>query len=401
MTEKFVHYGWMNISLTHILFVLMIFQLLFLSLFLLTQEKGKRISNILLGLFFLSIALNLLDFFLFNLGVYSTIPWLAGWGSCLPLLFGPFIYLYTQSVLYKDFMPDKKCFIHFLPFVIFFSGTEIYYLIQPKAVQEQILTNLLAHHIPVSVSLVSTIIFLQFLYYIIASFRSVTAYQREAHQYVSSKSQYSVSWLSSTILFFLLIIGLNIVNGLLAQTVLAPYYLIGFNLIMLALLIFVMTVFLKALKMPYFFSFSGEEGGISQIQTPPQNLQNPSEKEEKEKIVRTIQHYMQNGKPWLEPELTVYQLASRLSLKPRLLSQAINDILGQNFYDFINRYRIEEASRLLTHPKDDKITILEVLYEVGFNSKSSFNTLFKKYTGLTPTAFRKKQSRANLSDSGG
>jgi AraC-like DNA-binding protein len=390
----------MNISLTHILFVLMIFQLLFLSLFLLTQEKGKRISNVLLGLFFLSIALNLLDFFLFNLGVYATIPWLAGWGSCLPLLFGPFIYFYTQSVLHKDFTPDKKGFIHFLPFVIFFSGTEIYYLIQPKAVQEQILTNLLAQHIPVSVSLVSTLIFLQFLYYIIASFRSVTAYQQEAHQYVSSKSQYSISWLSSTILFFLLIIGLTIVNGLLAQTILAPYYLIGFNLIILAMLIFVMTVFLKALKMPYFFSFSGEEEGVGRIQTPHQNLQNPSEKEEKEKIVRTIQHYMQNGKPWLEPELTVYQLASRLSLKPRLLSQAINDILGQNFYDFINRYRIEEASRLLTHPKDDKITVLEVLYEVGFNSKSSFNTLFKKYTGLTPTAFRKKQSRANRSDSG-
>jgi len=152
--------------------------------------------------------------------------------------------------------------------------------------------------------------------------------------------------------------------------------------------------------MPYFFSFSGEEDGIGRIQTPTQTLLNPSEKEEKEKIVRTIQHYMQNGKPWLEPELTVYQLASRLSLKPRLLSQAINEILGQNFYDFINRYRIEEASRLLTHPKDDKITILEVLYEVGFNSKSSFNTLFKKYTGLTPTAFRKKQSLGNRSDSG-
>jgi AraC-like DNA-binding protein len=102
---------------------------------------------------------------------------------------------------------------------------------------------------------------------------------------------------------------------------------------------------------------------------------------------------MQNEKPYLEPELTLDQLASRLSLKPRVLSQAINVILGQNFYDFINHYRIDEASRLLTNPKDKKITILEVLYEVGFNSKSSFNTLFKKYTGLTPTELKKKQSR--------
>jgi len=399
MTEKFVHYSWMHISLTNILFVLMIFQLLFLSLFLFTQENAKRISNILLGLFFLSIALNLLDFFLFNLGAYATTPWLAGWGSCLPLLFGPFIYLYTQSVLYKDFSPGKKFLRHFLLFIIFFAGTELYYLVQPGVVQAQIMADILAHHIPVSVSIVSTLIFIQFLLYIFASLRLVAAYKKEAHQHVSNRSQYSVSWLSSTILFFLLIILLTIVNGLLAQTVLAPYYLIGFNGITLTMLLFVMSVFLKALKTPYFFSFSGDEEGVGAVQTRVQTRLSEPEKAEKENIVRAVQHYMQNGKPWMEPELTVYQLASRLSIKPRLLSQAINDILGQNFYDFINRYRINEAARLLTHPQDDKITILEVLYEVGFNSKSSFNTLFKKYTGLTPTAFRRKQSAENLSES--
>jgi AraC-like DNA-binding protein len=100
---------------------------------------------------------------------------------------------------------------------------------------------------------------------------------------------------------------------------------------------------------------------------------------------------MQENKPYRDPELTLEQLATRLSLKPRVLSQVINEIIGQNFYNFINRYRIQEASRLLTNPKDKKITILEVLYEVGFNSKSSFNTLFKKYMGLTPTDFKKKQ----------
>ncbi len=399
MPEKFVHYAWMTLSLTNILFVLMIFQLLFLSLFLFTQEKGKRISNILLGLFFLSISLNLLDYYLFNQDAYKRIPWLAGWGSCLPLLFGPFIYLYTRTVLFKDFFPDKKSRKHFLLFFIFFVCTEVYYLIQPKEVQEQIIADILDRHIPISVSIVSTIIFIQFLFYIIAALRLVEAYKKEAHRHVSSEGQYSVSWLSSTILFFLLIILLTIVNGLLTQTVFSSYFLIGFNLIILAMLVYIMSVFLKALKMPYFFSLSGEENGIGRTLASSPSPPNSPDREEKEKIVRALQYYMQNGKPWLEPELTVYQLASRLSVKPRLLSQAINDILGQNFYDFTNRYRIAEASRLLTNPKDEKITVLEVLYEVGFNSKSSFNTLFKKYTGLTPTAFRKKQSRENRSES--
>ena len=99
---------------------------------------------------------------------------------------------------------------------------------------------------------------------------------------------------------------------------------------------------------------------------------------------------MDSQRPWLEPELSLEQLASRLSLRPKLLSQLINESLRQNFFEFVNRYRIEEAKRLLTNPVDKKITVLEVLYEVGFNSKSSFNTIFKKHTGLTPSEFKKK-----------
>ena len=56
--------------------------------------------------------------------------------------------------------------------------------------------------------------------------------------------------------------------------------------------------------------------------------------------------------------------------------------------DFINTYRIEKAKERLLHPKDEKETILEVMYEVGFNSKSSFNTVFKKKTGLTPSQYK-------------
>ena len=88
--------------------------------------------------------------------------------------------------------------------------------------------------------------------------------------------------------------------------------------------------------------------------------------------------------------MTLEQLAGQLSIRPKMLSQVINESLQQNFFDFINRYRIEAAKKLLTNPADKKITVLEVLYEVGFNSKSSFNTIFKKHTGLTPSEFKKK-----------
>jgi len=183
----------MNINLTYILFVLIIFQLLFLSFFLFTQEKGKRISNILLGLFFLTIALNLLDVFLFITGSYSSHQYLAGWGSCLPLLFGPLIYLYTQSVLNKDFTLNFKSWTQFLPFIILFSGTEFYFLTQPQNVQERILANVIHHNLPGFVSIVSTLIFVQFLLYIIASLRLVSLYKKAASQYFSNIKQIDVS----------------------------------------------------------------------------------------------------------------------------------------------------------------------------------------------------------------
>jgi AraC-like DNA-binding protein len=383
----------MNISLTNILFILIIFQLLFLGLFLFTQGKGKRISNLLLGFFFLVIALNLLDVFLLMAGAYSENPWLAGWGSCLPLLFGPLIYFYTQSVLEKDFSFKFKKWRHFIPFIVFFTGTEIFFLFQPGNIQEDILSNTLHHHLPKAVSVVSTLIFIQFLLYIVASFRLVSLYKKSAGQHFSNRNQTDISWLSSTIIFFLFIIILSIINGLLAQTTFAAYYLAGFNIIILAMLVYVMTVLLKALDKPTFFSFAdSEKEEPAGEPLKPKSILTGAEREEKEKLTQAVLNYMENNKPYLEPELTLEELASQMLVKPRVLSQAINEILGQNFFDFINRYRIKEASRLLTNPRDQKITILEVLYDVGFNSKSSFNTLFKKYTGLTPTEFRKKQS---------
>ena len=377
-------------NLTNLLFALIIFQLLFLSLFLFTRENGRRISNILLGSFFLTISLNLLDVFLLYMGTYSSIPQLAGWGSCLPLLFGPLIFFYTRSVLFKDSPVNKKSWLHLLPFLIIGACTEYFYLSQPRSMQEEILSGLRQHHLPGIITIVSSLIFGQFLLYVIGSLRLISNYKKASGQYFSDSRSQDLSWLYGMMVFLIIIIFISVLNGIFVQTALAKYYLIIFNVVILAMLINIIRILLKALRSPYQFPFSREE--FVQTQSPLSSKTNLLNQEinEAEKIAQDLIQFMQSKKPYLQPELTLDQLAAQLSLKPRLLSQVINRILGQSFFDFVNHYRIEEASRLLTNPKDKKITILEVLYEVGFNSKSSFNTIFKKYTGLTPTEFRKK-----------
>ena len=97
---------------------------------------------------------------------------------------------------------------------------------------------------------------------------------------------------------------------------------------------------------------------------------------------------METEKPFLIPELTLNQLAEKVSIPPRSLSEVINSIFHQNFFDYINSYRIQEAKQLLMNSNDNK-TILYILLEVGFNNKSVFNNAFKKHTGMTPTQWKK------------
>jgi AraC-like DNA-binding protein len=86
--------------------------------------------------------------------------------------------------------------------------------------------------------------------------------------------------------------------------------------------------------------------------------------------------------------LTLQDLADEMGISQHHLSQVINTQLGKNFYDFINGYRVDEIKSRLRDPKLHHLTILTIAFEAGFNTKSSFNSFFKKYTGLTPSQYR-------------
>ena len=102
--------------------------------------------------------------------------------------------------------------------------------------------------------------------------------------------------------------------------------------------------------------------------------------------------WMKQEESFLNPDLTLTQLAQELSCRAKDLSQVINEGFNRNFNDFINGYRVEMAKRMLIENRD--LVILELAYDVGFNSKSSFNASFKKLTGLSPRDFRDRHHEA-------
>jgi AraC-like DNA-binding protein len=106
--------------------------------------------------------------------------------------------------------------------------------------------------------------------------------------------------------------------------------------------------------------------------------------------LKNLLQIMETEKPYLNSDLTLRDLAEKLSLSTHNLSEILNTRLNQNFYDFINRFRVEEVKRRLADNESEKYSLLAVAFDSGFNSKAGFNTVFKKQTGTTPSQYRKQ-----------
>ena len=97
---------------------------------------------------------------------------------------------------------------------------------------------------------------------------------------------------------------------------------------------------------------------------------------------------MSEDKPYLNSDLTLNDLSEKLEISSHNLSEILNTQLNQNFFDFVNQYRIDEVKKNLADQKMDHLTLLSIAFDAGFNSKSGFNAIFKRYTNLTPSQYR-------------
>jgi AraC-like DNA-binding protein len=282
---------------------------------------------------------------------------------------------------------SRKKWVHFLLFIFIFLACEPSYLFKDRQNEQFILNYIVSRKLPTFLYWAFALLFIQFMLYVFSIFQLLKNYRKEATDNFSNQLSINISWLYNTIIFFSTCMILLTFNAFMGLT---RYYYLILSLLIIGLFVFINNVLFKALKMPELFAWKEEDpiGGQESKQTS-KYAGSGLLISEKIRIHDELLHYMETHKPYLEPELTIEELAKMLSIKPKTLSQVINESLQQNFFDFINRYRIEDAKRLLKDPKDKKITVSEILYEVGFNSRSSFYALFKKYTGLTPNDYKK------------
>jgi AraC-like DNA-binding protein len=109
--------------------------------------------------------------------------------------------------------------------------------------------------------------------------------------------------------------------------------------------------------------------------------------------MQKVDEFLHEKQLYRKPSLSLKELSSSYGVNERHLSQAINDVKGKNFFDYVNGFRVEHSKLLLTHNIDGRRTMFDIFWESGFNSKTTFNTTFKKITGLTPTEFQKSVNK--------
>jgi len=356
--------------------------------FLLFKKKANNLANIVLAILIVLLGFSCLMYSFNNLEFYLKYPHAirVDWG--IPLLFGPLIYLYIIVLIDKKKW-SKKDYLHFFPYLINLFILAPFFI---KSSEEKIAildyfttsitqgTDLYFFYSFILRLAISVISFL----YAFESIKILRSYRSRLLNEYSSTEKIKLEWLRTLLYSFMFVSFVFIVASLITKGDRYPQF--DYN-IYYFFSIFILIYFMsyKALSQPkliqlYNFDYEFEV-------TP--KLKIPEKQNDLSDGVKKLKQYMLKEKSFLNGELTASELAKELNISRHQLSRLLNEKLGKNFYDFINEYRVEEFKRRLKLPENDQLTLLGIAFDSGFNSKTTFNTIIKRSTGLTPSQYKK------------
>lgn len=373
----------MYVSLTDILLLTSIVQSLALAFFLLLPANVGVVSNQLLAATLISFAAGLAEFFLYGAGIAVRYPSLAYLGTLFGLLQAGTLYLYARSLMFRDFTLRPKHAVHTLLFWVVAAIFVVEYYSQPTEVKLQILLR--RDHPGVLTSpLLAVAIHAVVLGYLYATIRAIDRYGAGIRWIFSNIDDKQLSWLRALLIGYSAVWLVNMLYCFAAHVfkhLAEAHFIVGFAGV--TGFLFINYLLVHALRQPVVFAgLSTEEAVlVADVETPPRGSTYDHALKDR------LERHMSERRPHLESNLTVAQLARQLGSAPRELSEVINRGFDQNFFEFISAYRVEEAKARFADRADAR-SILDVMYDAGFNSKSVFNTAFKKATGMTPSQYR-------------
>ena len=374
-----------EVDLVTIAGIISTFIALLLAIFIFSVESKNKISNKLFASFLVLNALEFSSWFmhLFIEEPNNLVNKLLIAKDLLAYLPMPIFYLYILSVCYSDFKLKWKHLLHGVPYLIANLVMLPRFYLTSTAQKLELFEeyNHLYEIIFLHISL-----HLQAIIYLTAGFIILNKAKKIFLENYSSSTIATYKWLFQLLLFTSLLYAVALIKNILKYSGEVDVFNKAQTIVVLFVLGIVCWYVLKALRYPNLFSGVDSKLVLTQNLADDNDImQDPNNTNQIEKLIS----YMETEKPYLNPSLSLRNLADQMGMNSRELSIIINQKLNQHFFDFVNGYRIKEAMDILVDPAKTDETVLEILYEVGFNSKSSFNTAFKKHTGKTPTEFRK------------
>jgi len=350
--------------------------------------KFKPVSAYLLSAFFLSQSLlSLHELVLYGdqlrytvLGISPNLFFIAGFGYAID---GPLLYLYANSLIRKDFRVGASHRLHIFPLAGYFVFLIFAYYIQEHLAKSQIIISYLFDkqwHFVTGDTLIKII---RLVYFLLA-LNLIKKYREQLKQSRSSIEDVDLTWLKILVLGFSAVALVGVILSL--AKVLALFVEIDVVWLMfLGLTTYYATLFLVCSLL--FFS-ALNISSVAEVKDRAEKSHTDYQADPE--YIERVERLMEQEKPYLMSNITFDALSQQFDVPPRELSATLNGHFKMNFYEFINSYRIEEAKLLLVSEDYREKTVTDIFIEVGFNSKSVFNTFFKKKVGLTPTEYRKQ-----------
>jgi len=364
-----------------------IFMVLLLALFLITVKTKHKLSNCLLAFFLFTNAVDAIKFLQHGFPVNYINLEAFRWST--NYVVSATFYLYVLSVCYTNFRLKPKHLIHVIPFLAFnaFIMWGIIFVDRPAKIK---FINSMGDMPLMQFFLLLFEVLFQV--YFIASFLAI---RKAKKVYLENYTNPNISALNALYKITILYYALHFI--VLIRWLVT--FIFGWDKVEIrdwivcldgfAFLFCTCWYLFVALNNPEFFR--GVNSDLKPIEeVVPKQKATPFLVDEKNKEVEFLKDFMQGKEPYLDSSLTIQDLAEQVEMPVKDLSTLINLYMDKHFFDFVNEYRIEKAMQILKDPSQKELTVLEILYQVGFNSKSSFNTSFKKYTGKTPTDYRKE-----------
>ena len=368
-----------SLSLLAILSLLGAAQALLLALALAGLKRGNRTANKFLAALAATTSITIMGSILNSTRYILLFPQVAQLHSPFNFLIPPLIFLYVRALISGKSKFGKAMLWHFVPAGICL----LYYLPLYFRSRESKLEYMLSayqNYPPLEWRVRSTLIFIQSIIYLSLSIYLVVSRSRRVGKQSSRAEKSNLFWAKSFIIVVFICWGAATLR-----------FFFAYDARAWTMLVVPVSLSLWMYVMGYVTLRQAEAvAGVVDEELPSKKYEKSTLTPERaEEYLKRILEIMEKQKPYREGDLTLHKLAREMSISTHHLSQIINERLNQNFFDFVNTHRIEEAKRMLVDPGKKHYSILAIAEEVGFNSKSAFNTAFTKHANMTPSEFRK------------